>query len=40
MLRHPVNPRYDRGEYPDDWGKILLPGLLRTRAKEDLIIRN
>jgi hypothetical protein len=35
-----TNPVYDRATYPDDWGKFLLPGLLRVAPKEDLRISN
>lgn len=35
-----TNPVYDRKTYPDDWGKFLLPGLLRVAPKEDLRIFN
>ena len=37
-----VNPRYDRKEYPDEWGKFFLPGLLRSGVceKSELRIMN
>ena len=34
------NPRYDRAEYPDDYGKFFLPGLLRRIPKDQLRIAN
>ncbi len=36
------NPLYPRSEYPDDWGKFFLPGLLRVngRTRADLVICN
>jgi hypothetical protein len=35
-----TNPRYDAAEYPDAWGKYLLPGLLRAAPKEHWRIAN
>ncbi len=43
MARYPrqsENPVYDPQEYPDHWGKFLLPGLERVVAKERLRIYN
>lgn len=38
--RESKNPIYDPAEYPDDWGKLLLPGLLRHLPQEQLRIDN
>lgn len=35
-----TNPRYSRGQYPDDYGKFLLPGLLKVAPKEAWRIEN
>ena len=43
MTRYPgesTNPVYDPAEYPDDYGKFLLPGLERVLPKERLSISN
>ncbi len=43
MVQYPrqsENPVYDPEEYPDRWGKLLLPGLERVLAKERLRIYN
>jgi hypothetical protein len=32
--RESADPRFDPAEYPDDWGKRLLPGLLRVGPEE------
>jgi hypothetical protein len=32
--RESADPRFDPAEYPDDWGKNLLPGLLRVLPRE------
>lgn len=35
-----ADPRYDPSSYPDDYSKFLLPGLLRLRAAEELVVRD
>lgn len=34
------NPRYERSSYPDDYGKFLLPGLLRVAPRETWRVEN
>jgi hypothetical protein len=34
------NPAYPRAEYPDEWGKLFLPGLERVVPKEHLKVHN
>lgn len=38
--RESANPAYDPAEYPDSWGKYLLPGLARVVPNESLRIYN
>ena len=35
-----ADPRYDPSTYPDDYSKFLLPGLLRIRTAEELLVRD
>lgn len=34
------DPRYDPSDYPDDYSKFLLPGLLRLRDAGELVVRD
>ena len=34
------DPRYDPAKYPDDYPKFLLPGLLRVRDVDELVVRD
>lgn len=34
------DPRYDPARYPDDYSKFLLPGLLRVRGMDELVVRD
>ncbi len=40
LPRESANPAYDPAEYPDDYGKFLLPGLERVVEKDRLRISN
>jgi len=43
MAEYPAdspNPKYERKDYPDDWGKFFLPGLMRVCPRGELRVVN